>query len=188
MSMRPVYGMVQQQAAKMMMTPQLQQVIKILQLSTSELLEAIQQELGENPVLEFAGNEWGTHNGYHHPSNRGMGSSGQDYDPLHHAAWNDVSLERHLQEQLSFIRDIPPTVRKIIMFMIGNLDDKGYLLGLSLDEISDMLQVEPDQAELALKILQRLRTSRRGSERSEGVPASSGPVLTGMLPCGIPIN
>ncbi len=151
--MRPGYGMVQQQAAKITMTPQLQQAIKLLQLSTPELLDAIQQEMDENPVLEFAGNEWGAYNGYRDPSSRGAGRSGQDYDPLHRAAWNDVSLERHLQEQLSFIRDIPPTVRRIIMFMIGNLDDKGYL-GLSMDEISDMLQAEPDQAELALKILQ----------------------------------
>ena len=98
-------------------------------------------------------NEWGAYNGYRDQSSRGAGRSGQDYDPLHHAAWNDVSLERHLQEQLSFIRDIPPTVRRIIMFMIGNLDDKGYL-GLSLDEIIGMLQAEPGQAELALKILQ----------------------------------
>ena len=55
--------MVQQQASKIMMTPQLQQAIKLLQLSTPELLEAVQQELDENPVLEFAGNEWGAYNG-----------------------------------------------------------------------------------------------------------------------------
>ena len=61
--MRPGYGMVQQQAAKMTMTPQLQQAIKLLQLSTPELLE-VSSRVDENPVLEFAGNEWDAYNGY----------------------------------------------------------------------------------------------------------------------------
>ncbi|MBC7354981.1 MAG: RNA polymerase factor sigma-54 [Desulfomicrobiaceae bacterium] len=39
---------------QLVMTPQLQQAIKLLQLSRLELLEAIQQELLENPVLEEA--------------------------------------------------------------------------------------------------------------------------------------
>ncbi len=39
---------------QLVMTPQLQQAIKLLQLSRQELIEAIQQELLENPVLEEA--------------------------------------------------------------------------------------------------------------------------------------
>ncbi len=34
------------------MTPQLQQAIKLLQLSRMELVDVVQQELEENPVLE----------------------------------------------------------------------------------------------------------------------------------------
>ncbi|MFC5648663.1 RNA polymerase factor sigma-54 [Paenibacillus solisilvae] len=150
--MRPGYGLVQQQAAKLMMTPQLRQAIKLLQLPTPELLDAVRQELDENPVLEFAGNEWGVYSGY--PKyNLGMSRNGRVYDPLHQAAWNDVSLERHLKEQLGFIKDIPHTVRRMIVFMIGNLDNNGYL-AISLSEISDVLQAEPDQTEQALRILQ----------------------------------
>ncbi len=37
---------------QLVMTPQLQQAIKLLQLSRFELLEAVQQELLENPILE----------------------------------------------------------------------------------------------------------------------------------------
>ncbi|SMP53110.1 RNA polymerase factor sigma-54 [Desulfonatronum lacustre] len=39
---------------QLVMTPQLQQAIKLLQLSRLELVESIQQELLENPVLEIA--------------------------------------------------------------------------------------------------------------------------------------
>ena len=39
-------------AQQLVMTPQLQQAIKLLQLSRLELLETVQQELLENPFLE----------------------------------------------------------------------------------------------------------------------------------------
>jgi len=42
---------------QLVMTPQLQQAIKLLQLSRFELLEAVQQELLENPMLEEAPKE-----------------------------------------------------------------------------------------------------------------------------------
>ena len=37
---------------QLVMTPQLQMAIKLLQLSQLELIDAVQQELTENPVLE----------------------------------------------------------------------------------------------------------------------------------------
>jgi RNA polymerase sigma-54 factor len=40
------------QTQQLRMTPQLQQAIKLLQLSRMELIEAVQQEMNENPVLE----------------------------------------------------------------------------------------------------------------------------------------
>src|SRR6185295_1055288 len=42
---------------KLVMTPQLQQAIKLLQLSRLELQEALTQEMEENPMLEEAGAE-----------------------------------------------------------------------------------------------------------------------------------
>ena len=37
---------------QLVMTPQLQQAIKLLQLSQLELVDVVQQELTENPILE----------------------------------------------------------------------------------------------------------------------------------------
>lgn len=39
-------------AQQLVMTPQLQQAIKLLQLSRLELVDTIQQEVEQNPVLE----------------------------------------------------------------------------------------------------------------------------------------
>src|SRR5512142_3350220 len=44
---------------KLIMTPQLQQAIKLLQLSRLELVQSVSQELIENPVLEEVTSETG---------------------------------------------------------------------------------------------------------------------------------
>ena len=48
MELRQQLKLVQQ----LVMTPQLQQAIKLLQLSRTELVDMVQQEMEENPVLE----------------------------------------------------------------------------------------------------------------------------------------
>src|SRR5512146_260464 len=50
---------VQKLAQQLVMTPQLQQAIKLLQLSRVELQEMISKELQENPVLEEGATEEG---------------------------------------------------------------------------------------------------------------------------------
>ncbi|MEY4701191.1 MAG: DNA-directed polymerase specialized sigma subunit, sigma54, partial [Pseudomonadota bacterium] len=46
------HKLVQKMGQSLLMTPQLQQAIKLLQLGRLEYQEAIQKELLENPVLE----------------------------------------------------------------------------------------------------------------------------------------
>ncbi|WP_261300679.1 RNA polymerase factor sigma-54 [Paenibacillus andongensis] len=150
--MRPGYGMFQQQAAKMRLTPHLRKAITILQLSTPELLEVVQQEMNDNPVLEFAGNEWDAYNTANKFHRANSGRAPIDV-PMHQAASNEISLEKHLKEQLGFVKKISPSTRKIVVFMIGNLDNNGYLRA-TLNEISDVCKVDLIQAELALRILQ----------------------------------
>ena len=50
--MRQQFGMNQKMSQRMIMTPMLQQAMKILQLSTLELKEWVEKEMLENPVLE----------------------------------------------------------------------------------------------------------------------------------------
>jgi RNA polymerase sigma-54 factor len=58
--MRQEFGMNQKMQQRMVMTPMLQQAMKILQLSTLELKEWVEKEIVENPVLEEDENEEGT--------------------------------------------------------------------------------------------------------------------------------
>ena len=45
-------GLVQQQVQKLVMTPELQQAIKLLQLPTVELSNYLEEQLLQNPLLE----------------------------------------------------------------------------------------------------------------------------------------
>lgn len=47
------YGLVQDQRMKLVMTPELRQAIQVLQLSTVDLIQYIQDQAIENPVLEI---------------------------------------------------------------------------------------------------------------------------------------
>jgi RNA polymerase sigma-54 factor len=51
------------------LTQQLQQAIKLLQLSQIELIEAIELEVQENPILDLVDKEPKVKMGYHHNSN-----------------------------------------------------------------------------------------------------------------------
>ncbi|MDR3320762.1 MAG: RNA polymerase factor sigma-54 [Desulfovibrio sp.] len=75
---------------QLFMTPQLQQAIKLLQLSRLELLETVQQELQENPFLEECPTEEETDNETLEEIRRGdVGEGAYDKELNRNADWED---------------------------------------------------------------------------------------------------
>src|SRR5213592_1151794 len=151
---------------KLIMTPSLQQAIKLLQLSKLELQEVLNQELLENPLLEETAEEvkaeeaettdQKTDNeeeakkveakqkekdkdsfdeidydayfqdyieyGY---NPRGM-SEEHDEFPIQNTLTRPPNLTDHLSWQLS-MSDASPVVKEIGTFIIGKIDEDGYL-------------------------------------------------------------
>src|SRR5687768_442751 len=152
---------------KLIMTPSLQQAIKLLQLSKLELQEVLNQELLENPLLEETAeeakpeeteaenqdqNEQKTEEeqkkaettekekdsfdeidydayfqdyieyGY---NPRGMGEEHEEF-PIENTLTRPPNLTDHLTWQLS-MSDASPRVKEIGAFIIGNIDEDGYL-------------------------------------------------------------
>ncbi len=167
------------------LTPQLQQSIRLLQLSTLELNQELEQILQDNPLLEREGEE-----DMAPPPAPGEASAGEraeapaepaEENPrasLDEIDWNDYSarggdeeddsgplmaaasttLREHLIAQISLL---PLTVRDraLAVMLIDALDEDGYL-ELSLEEIAASLdpelEVEPEELETALKHIQHL--------------------------------
>jgi RNA polymerase sigma-54 factor len=159
-------GLFQEQTLKLVMTPELRQAITILQYSAIDLVSYLQEQANENPVidLEAAGEIASAKAEKPAPeidwkeivSNRASGEyspakNESTYNPLDHVPQGSGTLYDHLERQLGYVKGFSPLQRKIALFLIGNLDEKGYLeitleeaeakLGADLLEIEDVLAV-----------------------------------------------
>jgi len=168
---------------QLVMTPQLQQAIKLLQLSRLELLETVQQELMENPFLE----ETETETEVRDTSEEKLTESQAEEELVRTADWENYlgefsstskqALARDLEvpeEGLSFEARLAskPTLEGHLSWqmrlsnfsdhdleigdvVVGNLDGNGYLQA-STEEILGLVQATPEEVESVIKRIQRL--------------------------------
>src|SRR6266852_4808070 len=163
------------------LTPQLQQSIRLLQLSTMELNQELETFLAENPLLERedADSEIPavpTHiNGepasaLQTPTEEASteNSSQSDADPFsadvdwvseggHGTGTRDDSEDsEYLHRQLTLTK-LEPRDRNLVAFLIEALDEGGYLTQ-PMEELAQLvpeeLQIEPEELAIALKHLQ----------------------------------
>jgi len=91
---------------QLVMTPQLQQAIKLLQLSRLELLETVQNELLENPFLEEAQEEQEEHHSVDDGKRQEAGDdAGYEREATHNADWEDYLGEFASTPRLSQMRE-----------------------------------------------------------------------------------
>src|SRR6478672_5092148 len=181
---------------KLIMTPSLQQAIKLLQLSKLELQEVLNQELLENPLLEETAEEAKAEEpetdttdqkteaeeeqkkveakeedkekdsfdeidydayfqdyieyGY---NPRGMGEEHEEF-PIENTLTRPPNLTDHLTWQLN-MSDASPRVKEIGAFIIGNIDEDGYLRATN-EEIAASGGHELGDVEAAVSAIQSL--------------------------------
>ncbi len=178
--------LIQKLAQQLVMTPQLQQAIKLLQLSHVDLEDLISEELQENPALEegpVAEEEGQSEEQKQPDKTRELASSDkigsvdwQDYLESHsnsihgsltaeasrddgdgYPSWENTltkkeTLQDHLVWQLR-LSDLEERDEQIGQYIIGNLDEKGYL-ELSLEEVCRITGATEEDAERVLKRIQ----------------------------------
>ncbi len=170
------YGLKLEQTQKLVMTPELRQAITVLQLSSLELSQYVEQELLENPFLEMredsgeqpeetasepaAGEkepetDWEAYFADYGDSD--PDSSRVNRDPVRDTGYeNFVSRAPTLAEHLLLQLDMSScrgTVKRIGAYLIGNLDEHGYLC-CAVEEVCASLHVEEAQVRQALSIVQ----------------------------------
>ncbi|APC07442.1 RNA polymerase factor sigma-54 [Neomoorella thermoacetica] len=208
--MREGLGLNLEQTQKLIMTPELRQAIVILQLSTLELADYIQQELQENPVLEVrddgevaAGCETREEND---PFDIDWQEYFQDGSDLGYVCepreelpeWypenfptGQPTLQDHLLLQLQIAATNPRQV-EIGSFLIGNLDSNGYLK-ISLKEAAALLKVPQADVWQVLDLIQHFDPPGVGARdlveclllqlRQRGeAPAGTEKIIRGFLP------
>lgn len=161
------------------LTPELRQAIRLLQLSTQELQQEVQQMLTHNPMLEVddtvapaaepqpdpapasepgdwdppaPGDTWGSG-----PAVRGVDAGDDAHDRLGAAP----SLQAHLRQQLHGMR-LADEDAAAVDALIDSVDDNGYLDG-TLEDIADHLAhaLELHDAQAVDALLAQLRCGLR---------------------------
>ncbi|MFB1099624.1 RNA polymerase factor sigma-54 [Terribacillus sp. JSM ZJ617] len=136
----------QKQQLALTLTPSLRQSISILQFSSAELNEYIQDQIQSNPALQLDASPSNDRE-----SNRSNTSAAADtYDRM----VSEESLTENLKHQISLL-SISPDVRAVLYYLIGSLDDKGYLI---LDRLhaATSLRIKSEKLDDAIAILQTL--------------------------------
>lgn len=144
------------------LTPQLQQAIRLLQMSTLELEGEIEQALQDNPLLEREERVELEEPApeaelmqMHRIERLRHGDTDLDDEAMRQPA-ADPTLADHLLDQLHMTQ---ATARDaaLVEILIGELDDNGYL-AVALDEMLALLppelEVESSELRAALKLLQ----------------------------------
>ena len=181
---------------KLIMTPSLQQAIKLLQLSKLELQEVLNQELLENPLLEELGEETKNEEAEGEAENQEAKNETEeeqqkkvetqekekdsfeeiDYDayfqdyieygynprmseehdefPIENTLTRPPNLTDHLTWQLS-MSDASPRIKEIGSFIIGNIDEDGYLRATD-EEIAAGGGYTPEEVAAAVRAVQGL--------------------------------
>ena len=152
-----------QQKLQTKLSPLQIQTIKLLELPTLELEQRIKKEIEENPVLDEAEPQQGDEDEKRNislsdyspddptPSYKlYVNNQGKDLKPQYNTFSVKESFHQNLEMQLGY-RDLDKRTRSIALFIIGSLDNDGYLrrdLDALCDDISFRLNRETSVEEL----------------------------------------
>ncbi len=172
MEMRIQLKMAQRQ--QLVMTPRLQQALRLLQLPTLELEQELKQEVESNPLLEIDDDE--------EELDRSQKETSDEPQAGNLDSWDDVfsdgfEMQYREQEELpeDFVERVPinrqsagenllrqlnmavadQELQNIGEYLVGSLDDRGFLT-IGLDEIQNVFGVSETRAEEALRNVQAL--------------------------------
>jgi len=160
---------------QLVLTPQLQQAIKLLQLSRIELLDVIKEEIKSNPLLEEKEQEEGNgterkeleeasydtgwdiyfeeyRDEYWYDKGRIINPGKIELPSLEATTAQKEDLFSHLIWQLN-VSGLDEEKKRIGFHIIGNINEDGYL-EVSIEEIAKESGSTPSKVEETLKIIQ----------------------------------
>lgn len=145
-----------EQKQELVMTPKLQMAIKLLQYSSMELREYVEEEMRDNPLLEKHEEEENhleeriknQYQSYQYGSNYNQ----EDFNYENMVTYQPNLLE-YLENQLYEVLDSDEI--ETGEYILGNLDERG-LLSASLSDIAEELDVDIDYVKTIRKKIQQL--------------------------------
>ena len=170
MALQVGFGLIQEQRMKMVMTPELRQAIQILQYSATDLRKYIEDQMMENPVLNLSETEkkepdldrWME---YIRDLPRERNWAGypkeSDGDSFEAFVTETGTLADELEAQLCEFA-LTPKERKVCLYLIHNLDEKGYL-DLDSSEVCKRLLIDDDVFAKCLDVIHSMEPAGVGA-------------------------
>ena len=167
--MAPLLEQVQTQSQ--LLAPQLRQSLKVLQVSAVDLRNVVAEELQMNPTLEelspnevslddvqpnekLSDDEWDSYEDNDVGAKLHHVADSSKHDFLMNSLVADVSLEDHLRQQIGCLA-VSKDVEKVLNFLVGSLNDKGFLT-LTYEEIERQMLLPPKVIQSAIDVLKQL--------------------------------
>ncbi|MCK5028037.1 MAG: RNA polymerase factor sigma-54 [Bacteroidales bacterium] len=181
-----------QQKLLQKLSPQQIQMIKLLEIPTIQLEQRIKKELEENPVLEEGASEEDLPNDEEEITEDNLDNESDEFSlddyineediPSYKLSANNyskddkkedipfstgISFHEHLQNQIG-LRDLSEKEEILALYLIGNLDDDGYVrrkLEAIANDLAFSQNIETDEDELleVLRIVQELEPTGVGA-------------------------
>jgi RNA polymerase sigma-54 factor len=141
-------GLFQQQTLKLNMTKELTQAIALLQYSSMELVDFLQEQVMENPLIEITVKDVPSI-----PSQRKKPKKRENEKSwIENVSASKKTLHEHLYDQLSLTK-LTEKEKKIARYLIDQLDHNGYLTS-PLEEVAKRFSISIQHADQILKIIQ----------------------------------
>ncbi|MCU0639490.1 MAG: RNA polymerase factor sigma-54 [Candidatus Krumholzibacteria bacterium] len=163
---------------RLVMTPRLQQALKLLQMPTLELQQVLKQEILQNPLLEEVDDVLDTadeekeEKEEEEPKEPANKDDQDEWDEFYDSAWSSGG-NPEVEEREDFVERVPVArqtfaeylfsqlrlateddkVLELGDYIIGSLDDSGYLT-CPLEDIARTFGAELGEAEKVLKLIQ----------------------------------
>lgn len=164
------YDLTLEQAQKLVMTPELRQAIQLLQFTSLELNEYLEEQIKENPLLELENSVEDYENIDDYANKREeidwkeyIGKDDdisyrpqKDKNTKEYSFENFVSYSTSLRENLLFqlnVLEMSQEDRKIGEILIESIDENGYLM-TSVEQVAKDLSISPGKIENVLSIIQ----------------------------------
>jgi RNA polymerase sigma-54 factor len=155
-------GLWQKQTTKLAMTQELTQAIALLQYSSQELLEFLENKALENPLLQIeSGNVQTMDPQYDRVKKVKKAAQVDRQNWLEQIAKKETSLVDYLFSQIDF-RSYNDSIKRVLTFLINSLDENGYL-HIASDEVAIILSVSLQEVEGAIRIIQELEPAGVGA-------------------------
>ncbi|MFC7687973.1 RNA polymerase factor sigma-54 [Ureibacillus sp. GCM10028918] len=149
---------------KLSLTPQVKQSLEILKYSVAELEHFIRDEANANPLIELK-----EHNTVHLlemarvPNSRAASFVKDEFfDPLLHVPHQDRSIETNLMEQLAVQGNLTKSEREIVLYLIRNLNEVGYL-ECDAEETAERFRISVGKCEELITVLQSFEPAGIGA-------------------------